>query len=121
MILENNRTLLKSLSIFRNKKNVNPWHYSSKERRPTEAVPARWRCRGLVVSKASSLNFKFSFLNRISLLLNELVTLLSSRAWLDPVQNLETVLGYSQDLIRDLMDSIRRANRYTEEEVIFAL
>ena len=47
-----------------------------------------------MVSKASSLNFYFRFLNRISLLLNELVTLLSSRGWLDPVQNLETVLGY---------------------------
>ena len=33
-----------------------------------------------------------------------LVTLLSSRGWLDPVQNLETVLGYSQDRIRDLVD-----------------
>ena len=59
---------------------------------------------GLVVSKASSFNFNFSFLNRILLLLNQLVTLLSSRGWLDPVQNLETVLGYSQDRIRDLVD-----------------
>ena len=60
--------------------------------------------RGLVVSKASSLNFNFSFLNRISLLLNELATLLSSGGWLDPVQDLERVLGYIQDRTRDLLD-----------------
>ena len=58
----------------------------------------------LWLAKRLSLNFNFSFLNRISQLLNELVTLLSSRGWLDPVQNLETVLGYSQDRIRDLLD-----------------
>ena len=59
---------------------------------------------GLMVSKAPSLNFNFSFLNRISPFLNELVTLLSLRGWLDRVQNVETVLGYSQDRIPDLVD-----------------
>ena len=57
---------------------------------------------GPVVSKASSLNFKFSFLNRISLLLNALVTLLSSRGWLVPVQNSilpEKFLGYKNNLV----------------------
>ena len=48
---------------------LNPWYYSSEETRPTEAVAAIWQYRGLVVSKALSLNLNFSFLNRITLLL----------------------------------------------------
>ena len=48
---------------------LNPWRYSSEEPRPTEAVAARWQFRGLVASKALSLNLNFSFVNRISLLL----------------------------------------------------
>ena len=45
---------------------LNPWRYSPKEPRPTEAVAARWQYRGaLWLAKLLSL----SFLNRISLLL----------------------------------------------------
>ena len=53
----------------------------------------------LVVNKALSLNFHFSFINRISLLLNQLATLLSSRSWVEPVPDPilpEKHLGYSR-------------------------
>ena len=40
-----------------------------------------------MVSKSLSLNLNVSFLNRISLLFNLVATQLSSRGWVDPVQN----------------------------------
>ena len=52
-----------------------------------------------MVNKALSLNFNFSFLNRISLLLNQLATLLSSRSRVDHVQDPIlpwNVLGHSR-------------------------
>ena len=39
----------------------------------------------LWLAKCLSLNLNFSFLNRISLLLNQIATQLSSRGWVDPV------------------------------------
>ena len=39
----------------------------------------------LWLAKRLSLNLNFSFLNRISLLLNQIATQLSSRGWVDPV------------------------------------
>ena len=54
LIFLNNRTLLKPFSFFENKNNVNPWHYSSKERRPTEAFAASWQCRGTCEREKSS-------------------------------------------------------------------
>ena len=47
-----------------------------------------------LVNKALSLKFHFSFLNRISLLLNQLATQLSSRSWIDPIFP-EKALGHS--------------------------
>ena len=45
------------------------------------------------------------FLTGFRYLSYQVDTQFSSRGWLDPVQNLETVLGYSQEGIRDLVDS----------------
>ena len=55
---------------------------------------------GLVVSKALVPNLNFSSLNRISLLLIQVATQLSSRGWMDPVPDLilpEKFLGYSRE------------------------
>ena len=52
------------------------------------------------VSKALSLNLNFSFLNRISLLLNQVATQFSSRGWTDPVPDpilSEKFQGYSRE------------------------
>ena len=42
----------KGFSAFFNNLNLNPWHYSPEEPRPTEAVAARRQYRGPVVSTA---------------------------------------------------------------------
>ena len=51
--------------------NLNPGLYSPEERRSTEAIGS---AGDLVVSKELSLNFNFTSLNRISLLLNQVAT-----------------------------------------------
>ena len=76
---------------------INPWHYSSEESRPIKVVVTRWQYRGLVVNKALSLNFNFSFLNQISLLL---ISSSSPIVLTRPVPNPilpEKLLGYSQE------------------------
>ena len=66
---------------------------------------------GLLVSIAPSLNFNFDFLSRISLLLNELATLLSSRGWVDPFKTI-----YIQKMFKGIAKigiswmAVRRAN-----------
>ena len=47
------------------------------------------------LAKRLSLNLNFGFLNRISLLLYQVATQLTSRGWVDPV--LEKFLGYSRE------------------------
>ena len=52
------------------------------------------------LAKRLSLNLNFSFLNRISLLLNQVATQLSSRGWVDPVPDPilpKTFLEYSRE------------------------
>ena len=54
----------------------------------------------LWIAKRLSLNLNFSFLNRISLLLNQVATQLSSRGWVDPVPDPilpEKFLEYSRE------------------------
>ena len=54
----------------------------------------------LWLAKPSYLNLNFSFLNRISLLLIQVATQLSSRGWVDPVPHpilREKFLGYSRE------------------------
>ena len=52
-------------------KKINPWRYLPEEPRSIEVVAARWQYRGaLWLAKRLSLNFNFSFLNRISLFLS---------------------------------------------------
>ena len=54
----------------------------------------------LWLAKRLSLNLNFSFLNQISLLLNQVATQLSSRGWVDPVPDPilpEKFLGYSRE------------------------
>ena len=54
----------------------------------------------LWLAKCLFLNLNFSFLNRISLLLNQIATQLSSRGWVDPGPDPilpEKFLGYSRE------------------------
>ena len=54
----------------------------------------------LWLAKRLSLNLSFSFLNRISLLLNQVATQLSSRGWVNPVLDPilpKKFLGYSRE------------------------
>ena len=54
----------------------------------------------LWLAKRLSLNLNFSFLNRISLLLNQVATQLFSRGWVDPIPDPilpEKFLGYSRE------------------------
>ena len=58
---------------------LNPWRYSPKEPRLTEAVAAKMAAQGaLWLAKHLSLNLNFSFLNQISPLLTQVATQLSS-------------------------------------------
>ena len=61
---------------------------------------------GIVISKALSINHNFSFLNRLSLLLNQVATQLSSWGWLDPPVTIipEEILGIADNRIRILLD-----------------
>ena len=79
---------------------LNPWRYSSKEPRPTSGCCQMALQGALWLAKRLSLNFNFSFLNRISLLLNQVATQLSTRGWVDPVPDPilpEKFLGYSRE------------------------
>ena len=77
-----------------------PWRSSPEEPRLTEVVAARWQYTALWLAKRLSHNLNFSFLNRISLLLIQVVTQLSSRGWVDPVSDPilpEKFIGYSRE------------------------